>query len=159
MKEAKKSAGRPPIPDAEKRRKVGVSITGESEVEAKRIAKSLGISFSAFVEMAMRAELDRRREGDGKIIETNFERPNHGVLEAVPKNLQLPYYGAVAAGLPAVGMDVTDDTHPVIDHCDPASHFVVAGAWQFLPLENWVILPGGIAVLIFIFALVLKKCV
>jgi hypothetical protein len=36
---------------------------------------------------------------------------------------------------------------------------IYAATWQFLPLENWVILPSGIAAILsaFVFALVLKK--
>lgn len=111
MKSPRKTVGRPKIPDSEKHRKVGVSLSKEAEVEAKLIAKRIGLSFSAFVEMAIRQELERSGDGEAQKDSSNV--------------IHLRYLGAVAAGLPTGPVDETDDTHPVPDHYDPATHYVL----------------------------------
>jgi len=102
---------------------VGVSLTQETENDAKALAKRLGLSFSAFVEMAIRAELQRRQ----KYIEATFEQMQPELSAAISKAFHLPYHGTVAAGLPAGSSELADETYPVADrdHYDPAIHFVV----------------------------------
>lgn len=89
------------------KRKVKPNITLDPKlIEAAKIA-SKEEGFSAWVERAIRAELQRSED------------------EEPPAIHYLPYYGTVAAGLPGCTVDVTDDTHPVPDEYDPATHYVL----------------------------------
>lgn len=120
----KRSVGRPRVPDDEKRRKIGVSITREAENDAKKLARRLGISFSAFVEMAIRQELERSGRtfakesvGSLKTFSAAPESIQPAIVQEDPPNVipgpfWLDLCGGVAAGS-QIPSDAANEPIPV----------------------------------------------
>jgi SOS-response transcriptional repressor LexA len=101
----KKSAGRPPMDQSKRKVKPNITLDPKLIEAAKSASKEEG--FSAWVERAIRAELQRSAADE-------------------PQNIHhLPYYGTVAAGLPGCTVDTTDDVHAVAVPYDPATHYVL----------------------------------
>jgi|GEM_PF-4589257 len=131
MKTQKNRVGRPSVPDEARHRKIGFSISKKLEDEAKAKAQELEISFSSFVSMALRAELDRRKATDRRPAPAPVVVAKRPVTRAAtPANvIELPYFGTIAAGKPGGPLDVADGTIqaplPKSGTYKPTTHYVL----------------------------------
>ena len=53
------------------------------------------------------------------------KNPFHALADPAPNIIELPFFGTVAAGLPAGPTDVADDTARVVGDYDPATHYTL----------------------------------
>ena len=131
MKTRKNRVGRPSVPDEVRHRKIGFSISKKLEDEAKAKAQDMEVSFSSFVSMALKAELDRRKVTDRAPAPAPMVMPkrpgNHA--ETPSKVIELPYYGTIAAGKPGGPLDVDDETMqaplPATGTYKPSTHYIL----------------------------------
>jgi len=131
MKTPKKRVGRPSVPDEARHRKIGFSISKKLEDEAKAKAQDMEISFSSFVSMALKAELDRMKAGSRAAAPALVVAAKRLTTRAAtPGNvIELPYYGTIAAGKPGGPLDVDDGTMsaplPKSGTYKPTTHYVL----------------------------------